>query len=251
VSALARLGFVSRALLYAVIAVLCVRVALGRDDGPLDKRGALTAIAEQPFGRLLVVALAVGFAGYALWRLARAALPTPEDRERPARRFAHLGSGLLYGGLLVGTLRLLTGTAGDDRHEADLTAQLMALPGGPVLVALGGVLFLGAAGWSVRRAVTPRKRRQLEASTPPKVRRAAATSAAAAFFVRAVVQGLIAAFLLKAAWEHDPEETVGLDGALRTVAGAPWGDVLLCVLAAGVLARGALAGIEAGYRKTR
>jgi len=248
---LARVGFLSRALTYTVIAVLAFRLAFGYDDGSVDKQGALEAMVGQPLGRVLIGALAAGFIGYALWRLGRAAFPTPDDRLKPSRRLSHLGSGLLYVGIFVGVLRLLTGTSGDDRQEqVDLTAAVLALPLGRWLLALVGCGLFAAAAWSVRRALTQSFRRKLEVGMPRNARRAAVATAVAGLFARAVVLLLIGAFLLKAAWEHDATQSVGLDGALRAVAAAPWGGALLCVLAVGVLARGAFSAIEARYRKT-
>ncbi|MGZ4234280.1 MAG: DUF1206 domain-containing protein [Solirubrobacteraceae bacterium] len=38
------------------------------------QRGALMTLAQEPFGKALLVATAVGVAGYALWRLVRAGI---------------------------------------------------------------------------------------------------------------------------------------------------------------------------------
>src|SRR5438552_15879581 len=109
---LASVGFAARAAVYAIVAVLAVQLAFGTDRHPAGKKGALAALAEAPFGRVLLVALAVGFGAYALWRLGRAAFPTQDDRRHPARRLAHLGTGLLYAGVCATVIRFLTGLGG-------------------------------------------------------------------------------------------------------------------------------------------
>ena len=68
---LGRVGLAAKGVLYAVVGILAVKVALGGREQSPDKDGALTTIAQQPFGRGLLVLLALGLAGYALWRLAR------------------------------------------------------------------------------------------------------------------------------------------------------------------------------------
>src|SRR4051812_18352549 len=74
VERLARIGLVAKGVLYAVVAILAVKVALGgREESP-DRHGALRTIAEQPFGKWLLILLAIGLAGYALWRLTQAIL---------------------------------------------------------------------------------------------------------------------------------------------------------------------------------
>jgi hypothetical protein len=71
---LARAGLVARGLLYVVVAVLASQVAAGHNEARADKQGALQAVVRQPFGRALMLLLAVGFAGYAAWRFVEAAV---------------------------------------------------------------------------------------------------------------------------------------------------------------------------------
>src|SRR5215216_2332085 len=71
---LARAGLVARGVVYAAIGVLAIKLALGDVGGQANQRGALETIARQPFGKALLIATAVGLAGYAVWRLVRAAL---------------------------------------------------------------------------------------------------------------------------------------------------------------------------------
>ena len=70
----------------------------------------------------------------------------------------------------------------------------------------------------------------------------------AGHLARAVTFALIGFFLVRAAYQYDPEETVGLDGALAKIARADYGPWLLGLTAAGpvclrpvLLRRGALA----------
>jgi len=66
---------------------------------------------------------------------------------------------------------------------------------------------------------------------------------------RTVVFGLIGWFLVKAAIEYDPQEAVGLDGALARLAEAPYGPVLLGFTAAGLIAYGLFCVAQARYRR--
>src|SRR4051812_16709077 len=72
--ALARFGYAVRGLLYITVGVLAAEVALGRGGAATDKSGAITAIGSEPFGKLLLVLMAIGLAGYALWGFVRALL---------------------------------------------------------------------------------------------------------------------------------------------------------------------------------
>ena len=87
---LARAGFVARGLVYGIIGLLALKLAIGSGGKATDQEGAMRTLAQQPLGRTMLVALAVGLAGYAMWRFTRAALgrgPEGSDRGlRPRRR---------------------------------------------------------------------------------------------------------------------------------------------------------------------
>jgi Domain of Unknown Function (DUF1206) len=62
---------------------------------------------------------------------------------------------------------------------------------------------------------------------------------------RRAVFGLIGVFVIKAALEYDPKEAVGLDGALRRLAGHAYGTWLL-----GLVAYAVFCLLEARYRES-
>ena len=49
-------------------------LALGVGGKTTDQQGALQTVARQPLGKLLLILVAAGLGGYALWRLVRALL---------------------------------------------------------------------------------------------------------------------------------------------------------------------------------
>ena len=67
--ALARAGLAARGLTYLIIASIAAQIALGGTTQSADQHGAFEDVASRPFGRLLLIAMAVGFAAYALWQL--------------------------------------------------------------------------------------------------------------------------------------------------------------------------------------
>ena len=60
---------------------------------------------------------------------------------------------------------------------------------------------------------------------------------------------LIGYGLIKAAVDYDPNKAVGLDGALRKLAHASYGPVLLGIVAAGLIGFAAYSIADARYRK--
>ena len=124
---LARFGMVARGVLYIVVALLALRIATGDFDERADKQGALQAVVRQPFGKVLVAILAVGFAGYALWRFVEAVLGPKDEKDRRKALFKRLGyaaRGLLYTGFFATAVKLLVGAdegaePGERRHRLD------------------------------------------------------------------------------------------------------------------------------------
>src|SRR5579862_8206080 len=79
---LARSGFAARGLIYVIIGVLAIKLAVGAGGTTTNQQGALKTIAHQPFGKVLLVLVAIGLGGYALWRLIHALLGRgPEDSD--------------------------------------------------------------------------------------------------------------------------------------------------------------------------
>lgn len=253
VERLGRIGLVAKGVLYAVVAILAVKVALGgRGESP-DRHGALRAIAEQPFGRGLLIALAAGLAGYALWRLAQAILDRDNEGEGLkglAKRGASLAKGAWYGTLCVLTVSTLIGNGSGNGNEQKTTAGIFERPGGRYLVYAAGLAFLGAAAFNGWRAVTCKFNKKLKTGEMGDAEETAATGVGiVGHLARMVVFALIGIFLVRAAWEYDPQKARGLDGALLELSQAPYGGLLLGAVAVGLFAYALYCFVQARYRR--
>jgi hypothetical protein len=253
VERLGRAGLVAKAILYAVVAVLAIKVALGARDESPDRHGALRTIAEQPFGKVLLIALALGLAGYALWRLAQAVLDRDGEGDGPkglVKRGANLAKAGWYGILCGLTVSTLVGNGSGSGNEQQTTAGVFERPGGRYLVYAAGIAFVGAALFNGYRAVTCKFNKKLKTGEMGDVEETAATSIGVlGYLARFVVFGLVGLFLLEAAWEFDPKQARGLDGALLEVAQRPYGHWLLGSVAIGLLGYAVHCLVQARYRR--
>src|SRR3990170_336330 len=253
VERLGRIGLVANAALYAVIGLLAIQVARGgREESP-DKGGALRTIAEQPFGRGLLVLLAIGLAAYALWRLAQAILDRDNQGEGLkglAKRAGALGKAGWYGILCGLTVSTLVGNGNGGGNEQQQTAGVFERPFGRYVVYAAGLAFLGAAAFNGWRAGTCKFNKQLKTGEMNGAGEAAVTGVGIlGHLARMIVFGLIGVFLVRAAWEYDPQQARGLDGALLEVAQAPYGGLLLGAVAVGLLAYALYCLVQARYRR--
>ena len=249
---LSRAGFVARGAVYVTIGVLALGVALGIGGKTTNQQGALQTIAQQPFGKVVLILLAAGFDGYALWRFVHVLIGHgPERSDDSFERIAAFGSGVVYVGLCVIAVKVLVGSGGNSSEsEHHATAGVFGWPAGTWLVAIVGAALIGVALFQGYRVVT---RKYLEeektGEMSPEVRHAVEAIATVGHLARMVVFGLVGVLLIEAAVEYDPGKPVGLDGALAKLAHSPYGPYLLGIVAAGLIAFGLYSFIDARYRR--
>jgi hypothetical protein len=239
---IARLGYWARGSVYLSVGGLATWSALNGTRPP-SLRSAFAAIAELPFGPAVLLAIAAGLFGHALWRLVQAVGDLHGKGSDLGGRLARggmLAAALLYAGLgLVAMAVMLDwGVLSGWRH-ASLPERWAALflgwPLGRWLVATVGV---GTAGTGAAQAARMRGEafRDVEAS-PPTLRlvRALGRIGLAA---KGCVLGLTGFLFLLAAWDAKAGEAGGLRDALRALGAAPLGDWLFFAIAAGLAALG-------------
>ena len=110
----ARIGFASKAVVYMTIGFLALMLALGKGGKATDTRGAIDALEQLPGGTPLLAIIALGMAGYALWRLLQGAMDLEEkgkDAKGIAVRIGYIASGLAYASLALYTLKEVFGSA--------------------------------------------------------------------------------------------------------------------------------------------
>jgi hypothetical protein len=250
---LARAGLVARGVVYFVIGLLALEVALGEGGKTTDQQGAMKAIAAQSYGKVLLVLLAIGLAGYAIWRLTRAIVGHgAEQRDDTSDRIAAFASGVTYAAFCVVAIGILvgSGSSSSSQKAKETTAGVLGWSGGPVLVAIAGLALIGVAIYQAYKGLS---RNFLEdaktGEMSESVRKAYTALGVFGLVARAVVFALVGYGILKAALEYDPKEAVGLDGALHKLADSAFGPVLLGIVAAGLAGFALYSIADARYRK--
>lgn len=249
-----RFGHVAKAVSYALIAILALQVAFGQRSQTSDRQGVLREVAGKPFGTAALWAMAVGFIGYAVWEFARAALDRDNkgtDAEGSAKRVKCAVVGAIYVASAVAAISLAMGSSsGSGGNEKAETATVLDWPGGRWIVGIVGLALLVYGVANVWKAKTQKFTKDLDDhEMNPTTRTWAVRSGIAGFAARGVVFGIVGVFLAKAAYEYDPNEAVGIDGALAKLADQAWGTWLLAAVALGLLAYGAFCLVQARYRR--
>jgi len=246
---LARAGFMARGLIYLIIGILAVKLAVGSGGKTTNQQGALRTIAHQPLGKVLLIAVAIGLAGYSLWRLLRAAIKQGGDTGMD--RLTALASGLVYGGFCLVAVKLLVGakpSTTTNPHKA--TAGVFGWPAGTWLVGAAGLVFIGVGLYQGYRGLSKdfMQDSQTEQMTAS-VRQTFEKLGTFGYLARMVVFSLVGVFLIKAALDFNSRKAVGLDGALAKLVHQSYGHWLLGVVAAGLIAFGLYSLADARYRR--
>lgn len=255
---LGRFGYATEGLVYVLIGVLAVQVALGVGGETTDSKGVLLRIVGAPFGHVLLIAIAVGFAGYAVWRFFEAAFD-PDGRGRDTNRIMmRLGNainGVLHLAFAFSAVRLLrTGNAGanTDATAKGGTAELLSKPFGQWLVGLVGLGVLGFAGWQFFQAFKGKFRENANLGEMSSTEGRWYTALGRiGFAARGIVFAIIGIFLIVAARNANPQDARGLDGALADLLTHSFGPWLLGLVAFGVVAYGFFLLAEARYHRVR
>jgi hypothetical protein len=253
VERLARLGYIAKGVIYAVIGFLAFREAVGAGGRATDPSGAIQSIVAQPFGGVMLALLAVGLACYALWKVVQG-VKDPDGKGSDAhgivRRVAYVGSGALYGLLAYTAAQSILGA--EDTSEDAATASAMAFqpPVGPILVWLVGVVVVAVGLYQLYAAYEAKFRDDLRLHRMDETEeRWVIYAGRIGTAARAIAIGVAGVFLLLAAFQSDPSEARGLGAALETVQHQPLGPYMLGTIAIGFLVYGAFMFAIARYRR--
>jgi hypothetical protein len=249
---LARAGIAARGVIYAIIGVLAIKLAFGSGGETTDQKGALAEIARQPFGKALLIVMALGLAGYAIWRLVRAAIGHgPEATDDAKERIDGVVSGIGYVSLCITAVSILIGSGGGGGGgQEKATGGVLGWPGGQIIVGIAGLIIIGVGLEQGYKGIT--KKFCEKSKTEQMSERFERFFAALGTFghlARMVVFALIGYFLVRAAIDYDPDKAIGLDGALAALRDASYGPFLLGVVAAGLIGFAAYSIVDARYRK--
>lgn len=249
---MARLGYGARGIVYCLVGGLALLAAFGSGGQTGGSRSALQTLLSQPFGRIWLVAIAVGLLGFAAWRVVEAVTDADHrgtEWKALGVRAAHLVSGGIYASLALFAVNLALGQAtggGEDQAAQGWTAWLLAQPFGQWLVGLIGAAVAATGfgflwkGW--RGEVTA------YLALPAGAERWAVPMGRLGFAARGIVFVLVGGFLVLAAWHGNSSEVHGLGGALQSLQAQPYGWALLGIVAAGLFAFGVFGLVQARYR---
>jgi hypothetical protein len=263
-----RIGFVAYGVVHVLVGWLALQVAFGERSQQASSTGAMHALASQPLGAALVWVVAIGLLALVVWRALEAwkSWRTEDGTDRVKSMAGDVLKGVIYAVLAFTALKTAIGDTtgggggggggkggqgGGGGSTDSLTAQLLAMPGGTILVGAVGLAVIGYAGYYVWQGWTDKFLEKLDGA--PK-RREVSTAyrwlGRVGFVAKGIAIGVIGALFVYAAVTHDPKKSAGLDQALQEIAQQPFGQALLVAVAFGIACYGVFCFARARHHST-
>ncbi len=250
-----RLGFAAKGTLYLVIGLIAARAAAGTQGRVAGTYQALVKIKAQPLGKFLLCILAVGLAGYVLWRFIQATIDPEQtgklNLKHVLQRVAYIISGVSYAGVAYTAIEIATGSTEDSDTIEDLTAELLEYqPLGVLFVCLAGIVVIGVGISYLYGAYTAASISEFKSAImPSKLEDWAIRIGKLGMTARGVAFVLIGIFLVRAALLLNSDPAGGLVGILEILEQRPLGSLWLGLIAFGFIAYALYMLLAAWYRR--
>jgi hypothetical protein len=253
---LARVGLIAYGVVHLLVAWIALQLAWSGSEQSADQSGAMSTLAEQPFGRPLLWVLAVGLIALAAWQAAEVVRwrsgwsASGKTRTKALKKSGGaLVKAVVYIALAVLAFRFATGNGqSSSQSQQQTTAGVFGWPGGQFLVGAAGLILVGVGIWHIRKGVTKHFLKQIDTSdASPGATRLVTRLGQIGFPGKGVALAGVGGLLVYAAVTFDPSKAQGLDGAMRTILQLPFGRILLTLVAIGIAAFGAFCFVRARY----
>lgn len=236
-----RVGLVAYGIVHILIAWLAVQLAIGHGAGSASGSGALSELAQKPFGPVLLWIVGLGFFALVVWQLVEALLGHREEdgAKRVFKKATSAGKAIVYGTLGISALKIAIGSGSSGGGTDTLTSRLMSLPFGALLVGAVGVVILIIAGAHIYKGFTEDFRDKLKAKgIAGQSGRLYTGLGKVGYISKGLALAVVGGLFIYAAFTHDPNKSGGLDQALKTVLEQPFGAPLLILVALGLACYG-------------
>lgn len=243
----ARVGYVASGVVHLLIAYLAIRVALTPAPSEADQSAAMSTVSGLPGGPALLVVLAVGFVGLALWQFTEAVGGLhARGIDGAGSRAKAVGKAVAYIVLAWVAVSFARGLGqSGSSQSAEFTARVMQWPGGPILVALTGVGIIAIAVYHVVKGVRSTFLDDL-VRDPGTV---AVVFGRVGYPAKGVALGIVGGLMVLAGMTQHARSSQGLSGALAWLEQQPFGPYLLAAVALGIGAYGVYSFFRAKYAK--
>lgn len=236
-----RVGLIAYGVVHLMVGWLALQLALGEQAENASNSGALHALAEQPLGAVLIWLVAIGMLLLVVWRLLEFGFGYPQEQDETKRwrkRGTSLFKAVVYGVVCWTAIKTAVGD-GSKGGTDSMTAKVMNLPAGQLLVGAVGLGIMAYGVSLVVRGWTEKFREHLDAQGQSGQDGSAYVKLGkAGYIAKGVAILMVGGLFVYAAATHRAKKSGGLDQALQTILGYPFGQVMLIAIGLGIAAYG-------------
>jgi len=248
---LARGGYMARGVVYLLLGGLALTSAVYGGGGAEGSSDALSTILGWPFGRILMGLVAIGLAGYVLWRLAQGLL-NADGVDDDWKGFAGRVGSLISAGAnvflaLTAARMALGGSGGGDNGEENASAWLLQQPFGPYLLGIAALGIIVAGLIQIWKGAAKEYRKHVK--IPPTHANTLNFVCQFGLIARGALLAVVGGFIFYAALTVSPDNAGGISEALDWVHALPFGRWLYGIAALGLVAFGGYSIIQGFYRE--
>lgn len=254
---LARLGYGARGLVYLSVGLVTLLAAIDVVGSSVGTSGAIGAVAEQPLGRVWLIALGLGLWAFVVWRVLQAVFDA--DREGTSRKALMLRTGQAVSGvfyaLMASTVfevldEITTDPSADDVAEnQEKAAMLLSMPFGDWLLIAVGLVVAAVGVGNILKGFGADFGEDLACSL--KMKKRCIPFARAGYVARGLTYLPLALFVTLAGMRASAEGVTSFGASLDALESQPGGSLMLGLAAVGLMAFGLFALIEARFRRIR
>lgn len=244
----ARFGLMSKGIVYCLMGILTTLAALGLSAEKGNKTEAFKVVYEQPFGRFLLIVIAIGLCGYVTLRVFQAFLDIDDkgkDAKGIATRLGYAISAILYLSLIVYAIKLASGNPGHRDTKQFFVSKIMSYPMGEWAIGIAGLIIIGAGINQIYKGISKKfmKRVKLYRSEYSKTFQRAGIIG---YVSRGLVFSIVGYFLFRAAIDSNPGGAEGTEAAFDFLQ-QNFGNLLMGIVALGLVAYGIFMFVKAKH----
>ncbi len=245
----ARVGFAASGLIQIFLGYLAIRVA-SHEVAESDQSGAVAQIARLPGGPLILWISMIGLFALGVWLLIQAALGIGSSaKKRWLRSVISLCKAVAYLALAFTALAVIQGHPSNADSSTRKTSEgILTLPGGPVILGLIGAVTVGVGGYFIAKGLTRKFEKDIDLPSG-RPRHPVVVLGVVGYVAKGAAIALAGILFIVSAVKGNAAGATGLDGALKSLESLPFGDTILTVIGAGVIASGLYSIVRAGLAR--
>lgn len=259
-----RAGYSARGVVYGTVGGLALAAASGRGEAQ-GLLGSIRQYGSLPWDQPLLILVACGLVGYAIWRISDSVLDLGQHGrgfgwvERGGLfcvgwlhvAFAWYALSVAFGGLPVGSeggsgSGSTAAESGGGGSMASMISKIIQNPFGRWFVVVVGIGAISFGCFSIWKGVSARYHRHLRKS--PLLDRLIPIFGFG-LVVRGIILAVMGGFIVWGAWTFEPQTTGGYGATLRQIGFAAHGRALLGVAGFGMIAFSAYCFGESAYHR--